>query len=408
LKKASLARSRFDPELIQKLKESHRPVILLGGGVSREVAHRLREYLEDSKIPVMTTWNGCDRYSPEHSNYWGRPNTWGQRSANILLQQADYLLAIGTRLGLQQTGFNWEEFVPNGKVVQIDIDKSELDKGHPKLYKALNVDANQFMEWLCREIEGVELDIAEWLEFGNSVRKILPLSEDSNTRIRDFINPYDFMIELSSHLKAEDVIIPSSSGGSETVTMQALLNPSGARVITSKGMASMGYGLSAAIGSAVASQSRVIHIEGDGGFAQNLQELGTVRRQNLPIKTFIFSNEGYASIRMTQKSYFGGQYMGCDIETGLGLPDWESIFKAYGIPCLTLDSKNPFNEEVLSRLASHGPSAFLVIVSPEQTYYPKISSRVTETGSMISNPLHLMYPALDDELSRKVFKYIKA
>ena len=105
------------------------------------------------------------------------------------------------------------------------------------------------------------------------------------------------------------------------------------QIVFNKGLASMGYGSGGAIGAAVAAGGRrTVLIEGDGGFMQNLQELGTVRAQKLNLKIFLFDDNGYASIRMTQSNYFGGRYVGCDIETGLGIPNWEPLFAAYDIP----------------------------------------------------------------------------
>jgi acetolactate synthase-1/2/3 large subunit len=222
-----------------------------------------------------------------------------------------------------------------------------------------------------------------------------------------FINSYDFFIQLSEIVQKGDAVVPSSSGASETVAMQALLQPSGTTVITTKGLASMGYGLGGAIGLAFSGPNRVIHIEGDGGFAQNLQELGTVRANDLNIKTFILSNNGYASIRMTQKSYFEGHYVGCDPSTGLGLPEWEKLFDAYSIPLTQLDPDNPFSEDVLSSLKASGPQAYLVPIDPEQTYFPKITSSVNADGTMVSNPLHRMTPDLPAELEKKVLRFIK-
>ena len=112
---------------------SSRPVLLIGGGVSRRVATALERDLATWGVPVMTTWNGADRLDTDHPAYFGRPNTWGQRSSNVLLQQADLVIALGTRLGLQQTGFNWQQFAPLAVVAQVDIDEAELTKGHPRV-----------------------------------------------------------------------------------------------------------------------------------------------------------------------------------------------------------------------------------------------------------------------------------
>jgi acetolactate synthase I/II/III large subunit len=170
----------------------------------------------------------------------------------------------------------------------------------------------------------------------------------------------------------------------------------------------MGYGLSGAIGAALANpDSRTILVEGDGGFAQNMQEIGTAAINNLNLKIFIFDDNGYASIRMTQKNYFGGNYIGCDIKSGLGLPDWEQLFKAYRVPAMRIGKDFDRNEDFATFFEVKGPAAFLVSIDPEQTYFPKIISRVTENGTMESNPLHQMSPELPLQLQRGVVKYLK-
>ena len=395
-------------EILQALRKAKRPALLIGGGVSRQKARSLESELENLPIPVMTTWNATDRMDSRAPSYFGRPNTWGQRYANLVMQQSDLLIALGTRLGLQQTGFNWQEFVPNGEVVHVEIDGAELEKPHPNAKYKVRGDANEFIEKLLPEIHRHSSpDWREWIEFANDVKNALPLSETVNHTRAGYINSYDFYLQLSAIVQSGDAVVPSSSGASETVAMQALLQPSNATVITTKGLASMGYGLGGAIGLAFSGPNRVIHIEGDGGFAQNLQDLGTVRANDLNIKTFILANNGYASIRMTQKSYFEGHYVGCDPSTGLGLPDWKKLFDAFSIPVTQLNPDNPFSEDILTSLEIRGPQAYLVPIDPEQTYFPKITSSVTADGTMVSNPLHRMTPDLPVELERKVLRYIK-
>jgi len=208
-------------------------------------------------------------------------------------------------------------------------------------------------------------------------------------------------------LTPKDVLVPCSSGGASTVLMQAFRQKLGQVVINDKALASMGYGLSGAIGAALANPSRrTVLVEGDGGFAQNLQELGTVRIQDLNLKIFIYANEGYASIRMTQRNYFGGSYVGCDVQTGLGFPDWLALFGAYRIPARQLDPAAPFDVDTLALMDAPGPAAFIVPIDPEQTYFPKITSRVTPTGTMESNPIHLMSPDLPADLTARVMPHL--
>jgi acetolactate synthase-1/2/3 large subunit len=395
-------------QLSAEIRNSQRPVLLVGGGVSRDTAKKIQKSLENSPIPVMTTWNGTDRISSDANSYFGRPNTWGQRSANVILQQSDLLIALGTRLGLQQSGFNWEQFMPVGKIIQVDIDPSELDKKNPGIDYPVEADANEVLPIVLDLLDSERNNASwkSWVEFSATVKASLPTSENVNKTEGSFINPYDFYIALSEVLRVGDAVVPSSSGASETVAMQSLNQGRDNVVITTKGLASMGYGLAGAIGTAFAGAPRVFHVEGDGGFAQNIQELGTVAANKLNIKTFLLCNDGYASIRMTQKSYFDGHYLGCDSSTGLGLPNWHLLAKSFGISSTELDPQEDLKAEIERVVDLEGPQVILVPINPEQTYFPKITSQIDVQGNLISNPIHVMTPELSAEMRKKVFRYI--
>jgi acetolactate synthase I/II/III large subunit len=392
----------------QALEGAKRPVLLLGGGVSREAAFAARSDLAAARLPLMTTWNGLDRADSGDPFYFGRPNTWGQRAANIVSQSADVLVALGTRLGLQQTGFNWQEFVPGGKVIQVDVDPAELGKGHPRVDLAICADADDF---LPRLLDGLRLDpaIDQWIAFARRVTDALPLSDPVNEHAPGYLDPYEWTLELSALCEASDVVIPASSGGPFTVFQQTFQQKLGQPIVTNHGLAAMGYGLSGAIGASLGHPGRrTVLLEGDGGFAQNLQELATAAVNALPLKCFILANEGYASIRATQRNYFGGEYIGCDTSTGLGFPDWVPLFAAFGIPAVQIGegwTQDPAFRELWE---SDGPAGFVVPIDPEQSYWPKISSRVTAAGSMESNPLHRMSPDLSVELAEEVMQHLPA
>ena len=391
--------------LVRMIQVAKRPMIMIGGGVSRETAESLQNAFLKTSIPFVTTWNGMDRLGFDHPNYVGRPNTWGQRSANIIMQQADLLVAIGTRLGLQQTGFNWEEFIPVGKIIQIDIDKNELDKGHPKIELGLDVDANDALSKILTFKLG---DHHEWLDFCKEVRGLIPLVESNMiSHEAEYVSPHMFIKKLSEITNKNDIVIPCSSGGAFTIMMQVFEQKFGQKIVTNKGLASMGYGLSGAIGASIANpHKRVLLIEGDGSFSQNLQEIGTAAINNCNLKVFIFDDGGYASIRMTQRNYFDGRYVGCDTQTGLGLPDWKILFKAWGVPAINIDAKAFDEEDFKSNIENIGFSAFIISINPGQTYLPKITSKISELKGMISNPLHLMSPELEEPVKSKVFKYL--
>lgn len=391
------------------LKASERPLLLLGGGVSRSTCQHLNDSLANIGIPTMTTWNGADRIDSSSDIYVGRPNTWGQRAANLLTAQSDLIVAVGTRLGLQQTGFNWQEFGRGARVIQIDIDQAELTKGHPRVEATLAVDADDFLTRLIdhRDFANSRDHWAPWLTYCHSVRELLPVVPEENFTSEGFIDPYHFIDDLSRLMNSHDIVIPCSSGGANSVTMQALSQKHGQIVISNKGLASMGYGLGGAIGASMAHPGRrTVLVEGDGGFAQNLQDLATVVVNRLPIKIFLFANNGYGSIRTTQKNYFGGAYLGCDTETGLGFPDWKLLFRAYGIQSVDLNTQWATDSHTQKFFASEDPVAFVVPIDPLQTYWPKIASRILPNGSMQSNPLHDMSPPIPDEILEAVTKYL--
>ena len=247
-----------------------------------------------------------------------------------------------------------------------------------------------------------------WHSIRHSYKSWMAAAKINPAHTRDLMRHSDIAttMDVYGHTLTPE-LRESSSGGANTVMQQAFQVKQGQRAFNSGGLASMGYGLCGAIGAAFAANGRrTILVEGDGGFTQNLQELGTVSANHLNLKIFLFDNNGYASIRMTQKNYFGGHYVGCDRETGLGIPNWEHLFAAYGIPVMPIGVGYQEDESFLRLFESTGPAAFLVKIDPNQTYFPKISSRVGPDGAMESNPLHLMSPELPAEVSAKVFRYL--
>ena len=392
-------------EISQLLANSERPLLLIGGGVSREKMTSLLDKIFEKKIPVATTLNGADRIPYNYEYYCGRPNWYGMRWANLLIQQCDLLITFGTRLGIQQTGFNWEEFAPLAKVVQVDIDKSELKKGKPKVDLAIHDNADDVLDQI---VEMYTQEPTEWLQFIKNIRIGLD-NPESHNNISDarFIELQSFLYELGDFISSEDVVIPCSSGGSFTGMMQMFRNKQGQRIVTDSNLASMGYGLAGAIGASLANPcGRTFLVEGDGGFAQNMQEMGTVIKHNLRIKIFLMDNGGYATIKNSQRASFQGNFIGCDYGTGLMLPDWEKFFLSYGLNAMVLTPQNKSSKEFISRIESERPEIFIVKLDPAQEYFPKITSSRNEDGKVISNPLHIMNPPLSKENAKKYMPWL--
>lgn len=398
--------SEIPAEILKKISEAKRPLILLGGGVTLAAAKMFQDHGSKWKIPIACTWTGADRVNFDYEYFAGRPNTYGMRWANIFQQQSDLLVAVGTSLGFQQTGFNTLEYMPVGEIIHVDIDPNELSKPNPKARIQLKMDSSDFLHELANSLNEVKPNWSEWAEFLNSVKESLPTFEDCQRVDKPNISPQEVMSIVSTRAGSNDAIIAASSGGTFTATMQNFITFGNQRLIGNKGLASMGYGLAGAIGISVARpQHRTILFEGDGGFAQNLQDLGTVRALNLNLKIFITSNDGYASIRTSQKNYFNGHYLGCDQKTGLFLPDWELIAHAFGIEVLKVDSTSIHTDAFLNSFGAVKPIIYIIAADSNQMYLPKIFSKVDSNGQMESTPLHDMYPPLTEDL-RGVFKYL--
>lgn len=388
------------------LENSARPLILLGGGVKKSAAVAFEKAMEGISLPIACTWTGADRVTVDYKSYAGRPNTYGMRWANIFQQQADLIIAVGTSLGFQQTGFNTQNYAPMAKIIHVDIDNNEIIKSNPRPRIGFVCDSTYFLNILSDLIIKIRPDFSEWSDFLQEVRKNLPTLENCQKTQNNYLSPHEVISQISTIAGADDVVVAASSGGTFTATLQQFEVSDNQRLLCNKGLASMGYGLAGAIGAAVARNGRTILFEGDGGFAQNMQDLGTVRAQQLNIKIFITSNDGYASIKTSQKIYFSGHYIGCDQSTGLQLPNWEELFKSFGISCVILE-KDFLDKPSFKKLwTSDDPVAFIIKADPEQLYLPKIFSKVDSNGVMTSTALHDMSPALDSEVTKRVFKYL--
>lgn len=389
--------------------KSERPLLLVGQGLTYSSFQKQVNKLRQLKLPTATSWNAADYLDYEDPYYAGRPNTYGMRWANAVIQQCDLLIVVGARLGLQQTGFNWQEFAPLAKIIHLDVDQLELDKANPSTELNILGDANRMFPKLLDCISSTQVTgSTEWIDHIALVKSALPINEPENSIYPEMANPFEFIEELSDLLsQGDNCLIPCSSGGSYTTVMQSFKQRTGQLLTNDKGLASMGYGLAGAIGTSIAlPEKNIVLVEGDGGFAQNINEVGTVANRNLNLKMVVFDNGGYASIRLSQRAYFDGNYIGCDDSTGIGLPNWEKFFAAYGIPVVHVSGSIHKDTEVKSLLLRKGPGAVIVHIDKEQPFYPKLTSRIFPDGTMKSNPLHILMPPISNELADQVFKFL--
>ncbi len=386
--------------LIKELNKASRPAVILGNGV--RLAHacdKARELVELLNVPVFVSWNGVDLIEEDHPLYYGRPNIVGHRSANLILQSADLVISIGTRLSLLNTGYNFAGYLEKAFHAMVDIDENEMDKKnlHPNL--KIVSDAGKFIDaLLARAGEIASGDRKAWLDHCDKMKKRFPVQIEEQEPREGYVSVYKLYDVLSDKMNADDVYQFTSSGTSVDIGMKMLRLKKEQRAFLNKSMAAMGYDIPASVGSCIGSgNKRTVCVTGDGSAVMNMQELEVIHRLNLPVKLFVIDNQGYSMIWHSQNGNFKGHLTGCTHESGLTLPDMGMIAGAFGIKTVRLESENDIVSAVNETLDSEGPAVCIVKTDIQQKVLPKQSNFMNKEGQMESRPLQDMVPLLSRE-----------
>jgi len=385
---------------IQLFNESQRPVILAGNGI--RLSGALKDFLdliEHLKIPVLTTWKAIDFLPENHELFFGRPGSIGQRGANFIQQNSDFIVTVGARLDLPQVGYNYQNFARAAKKVIVDIDFTEIKKLKMDIDVSICSDARDFIKELLRKKDKfIFKDRSKWISCCREWKSKYPVVLPQYWEQKEYVNTYILIDVLSELMEEDDVLVPGSSGGCSEITMQAFKVKKGQRIFNTPGLGAMGFGLPASIGACLASgKKRTVSIIGDGGLQHNIQDLETMARLKLPVKIFILNNNGYASIKNMQKNYFNGHLVGCDPSSGLTLPDTCKVASAYGLKNTRILNHTGLKERVKEVLETEGPFICEVMVDPQLVTAPRLSSEVRSDGSIVSKPLEDLWPFLDRE-----------
>ena len=300
--------------IMGRLENAQRPVVLVGTGVrisgERE---RMLQLVGSWGIPVVTAWNAHDLVPDDHPCYAGRPGTIGTRPGNFTVQNSDLLIVLGCRLNIRQISYAWNYFARCAKIVMVDIDAAELSKPTLKLDLPVHADLKDIIPALLAVRPPKPERFAEWLAWCKERLRRYPVCLPEYRTSSGLINPYAFIDALFSEI-SDDEIVVTGNGSACVVSFQAARLRHGQRLYTNSGCASMGYDLPAAIGASMASGRRVVCLAGDGSLQMNLQELQTLAGLRLPVKLIVLNNQGYHSIRQTQKAFFPDSLIGLDQE----------------------------------------------------------------------------------------------
>ena len=393
-------------DLVAKAK---RPVFHAGYGIRLSGGYEaFRQAAEKLNIPIVTYWNAVDLVEDDHPLYCGRAGNMRDRPGNWAIQNADLILAVGTRISIRQVGYNWKTWARAAKVVMVDIDPAEMKKHTLHVDLPIWADAKDFLEKLDAAAGvGPVFQGRDWLDTCRRWKREYPVVqprqwEENGTTA----NVYAFVRYLSSRLP-ENSLTAVSNGACCVVGNQAYVIQKGSRMANNSAIASMGYGLPAAIGTCIGGGRRTtICLEGDGSIMMNLQELQTILTNRLPIKIFLINNQGYHSIRITQTNLFSDHCkVGVGPESGdLSFPEFSKLASAFGYPYFSAHSNAEMKAVVDAALAADGAVFCEIFTDTKQVWEPKSSTKRLADGTLVSPPLEDLAPFLPrEELERNMF-----
>ena len=394
--------------VIEAFNSAKRPAIILGNGVRlSHASDKARELVSLLGAPAFVSWNGVDLLDDDNPYYFGRPNIVGHRSANLILQNADFVLSIGTRLSLLNTGYNFDGYLKNAYHVMVDIDENEMNKKslHPQM--KIVSDAGRFIDALLSNKDRISgADLSSWLDHCRLMKEKYPVEIPEQDPREGYVSLYKLFDVLSDMMTSDDIYQFTSSGTSVDIGMKVLRLKKGQRAFLNKSMAAMGYDVPACVGSCIGSGGkRTVCVTGDGSIAMNIQELEVIRRLNLSVKIFVADNSGYSMIWHSQTGNFKGQLTGCTEESGLTLPNMKTVAEAFGIRGMEITRECDLESVVKEALEYDGPVVCRVKTDIMQKVLPKQSNFMNEKGQMESRPLQDMTPLLDREELRNCMEW---
>jgi acetolactate synthase-1/2/3 large subunit len=385
-------------DIAARLARAERPVIYAGAGVRLSgAAADFMKLVERLGVPVVTGFNAHDLIASDHPLFVGRPGTIGDRPGNFAVQNADCVLVIGCRLNIRQISYAWQNFARAADVIMVDVDAAELRKPTVKPAVAVHADAGD----VIRGLLGAAWPAAApkhrtWVAWCAERKMKYPVVLPEYWERESGVNPYCFGDALSRVLGGDDVVV-TGDGTACIATFQSAKLRAGQRLFSDSGCAPMGFDLPAAIGACVAHErGRVVCIAGDGSIMLNVQELQTLRGHSLPVKLFIFNNNGYLSIRLTQDNFFPGNPVGAGPASGVTFPDFGKLAAGFELPFTRVTRNADLESAIRATLAHDGPAICEVMLDAAQPFSPRVSSKRLPDGQMVTAPLEDMFPFLSE------------
>ena len=392
--------------ILEKIENADRPVLLAGVELRTNNAYsEFRELIEKLNIPVVTSFDSIDLIEEDNSLYAGRAGDVANRYGNWAVQNSDLLFVLGSRLGIRQVSYATETWARQSFVIHVYPDSLEVTKPNVHVELPVRSDLKGFIVSLSEKISAPLPKKEKWFAICNEWKKNYPVIDKRHHYADgEFANAYCFMDEIS-RLAPENIPVVSSNGSACVVGGIAFLIKKGQRFIINSGCASMGYELPAAIGVCFANKKyETFCIAGDGSITMNLQELQTIVFHKLPVKIFVINNQGYHSIRQSQRNLFK-EFSECGVgpESGdLSFPDMKKISEAFGFPYCCVHNNQEMAEKLSEFLKIDGYGLCEIFVDTNQVFEPKPSTMKKADGTLYSPPLEDLAPFLPREELKKI------
>ncbi|KHN92495.1 thiamine pyrophosphate-binding protein [Pectobacterium actinidiae] len=381
--------------LLEALAASERPVILIGSGVRSAGAEAVLDSVVDKySIPVVYTASATDIYKSDKKLSIGAVGTMAtNRAANFAMQNADLLIIVGSRMTSMTTGNNPDKFARCAKIIAIDIDENEYKKDNLTVDKLILSDAKDFLNKLSSK--NVNTSWSAWVDKCLHYKNIFPKCEDKY-KLDGKVDLYYLADVLSAHLD-NDAVFVTDSGLEELIMPTTISFKEQQKCLHPVSQGAMGYALPAAIGAYYSSGKQVVAVVGDGSIMMNLQELQTIRHNNLPIKILVINNNCYAVIRKRQVDLFRTRTVGTDADNGVSCPEFEKVANCFDIQYEFIENTHVVDQKIQEVLNREGP-VLCEILSPEDQEYINTSYVRNMKGRFVQRPLEDQSPFLEREL----------
>jgi acetolactate synthase-1/2/3 large subunit len=397
-------------EIVSDLSKYKKPVLYIGNGCRSTLAlEKIIKLIELLKIPFFLSWSAMDLISNHHELYIGKVGIYGERSANLILQQCDLLVCLGTRLAIPQVGYDKDDFARKAKKWVIEIDLAECEKFKLSNWCVFNIEVTEFLNMVESKLGQINCPSHDdWIERCSTIMDRFPLLDQTgNLNLKDSDSLHSIIVMNWLNDNIDDDALITTDVGAALLSGHYMLKMNGLRrIFTSQGLGEMGFGLPGAIGAFFGSNNKqLISLNTDGGIMFNLQELQLIKEYKIPLKLFIFNNSGYSMIKISQDNLFSARHAGSTLKSGISFPNFEEVAKTFGMNFYKANRLQSLNSILLEKLGNNESILVEIKMSPEQRYLPRLATKKLENGTLVSPPLEDLDPLISIETLEEMLGY---